>query len=144
MGFETEVQIQGQVLCPHCRGSGAKDDSDMKKCSKCQGEGFVLKRRQLAPGFVQQVQQQCNSCEGKGTIVRNKCPRCKGEKVIEGNKILDVAVEAGMKDGELIEYANAGDEHPDKNGESIFCSACHLAIFHFRVGTIFVNVPCVR
>lgn len=134
MGFETEVQIQGQTLCPHCRGSGAKDESDIMKCRKCRGEGFVLKRRQLAPGFVQQVQQTCESCRGKGTTVRTQCPRCKGNKVVEGNKILDIVVEAGMKDGDLIEYSNAGDEHPEKNGSEIFCFS------HFVAQTNFFSV----
>jgi len=45
-------------MCPHCRGSGADSHEDVTTCNRCNGQGIVIERHQIAPGFVQQYQQQ--------------------------------------------------------------------------------------
>lgn len=40
-----------QTICPHCRGTGADDPDDVKTCPVCNGQGHVLKKQQIAPGF---------------------------------------------------------------------------------------------
>lgn len=108
-----EVLVKQQQLCPHCRGTGAKSENDAQVCSACQGRGVRVHMHQIAPGFVQQVQQTCDVCGGKGKIIRHKCPVCGGAKVMPGTKTLDVNVEKGMADGAKIEFENSADEHPD-------------------------------
>lgn len=108
-----EVQLKQQHLCSSCRGSGARKDSDIIQCTTCGGRGVVIKMHQIGPGFMQQVQQPCDVCAGKGKIIRAKCPKCKGVKVNKGTKKLDVMLEAGMADGYKIEFEHAADEHPD-------------------------------
>jgi len=44
------------VLCNKCRGTGAKDPSDIQRCTECNGQGIKITTRQLGPGFVQQMQ----------------------------------------------------------------------------------------
>lgn len=56
-GKEIEIQYTKQAICPHCRGNGAESMEDLKKCPKCNGQGFILKKKQLAPGFIQQYQE---------------------------------------------------------------------------------------
>ena len=41
-GKEHEVTYNRKVICPHCRGTGADDPSDVKKCSTCNGQGFTI------------------------------------------------------------------------------------------------------
>jgi len=113
LGRVFEVQVKQQHLCPHCRGTGAKSESDVQQCHACQGRGMRVHMHQIAPGFVQQVQQPCDVCGGKGKIVKSKCPVCGGEKLVQGTKTIDVHVERGMADGAKIEFENAADEHPD-------------------------------
>lgn len=108
-----EVQLKQQHLCSHCRGTGARKESDVVQCKTCQGRGVVIKMVSLGPGFMQQVQQPCDVCHGKGKTIRHKCPKCAGKKVMKGTKQLDVMVEIGMPDGHKIEFENAADEHPD-------------------------------
>ena len=35
-------------------------------CRECEGQGRVIKVRQLGPGFVQQFQTECSACNGQG------------------------------------------------------------------------------
>jgi len=45
-------------MCPHCRGSGADSHDDVKECDTCHGQGHILQRQQIAPGFIQTFQAQ--------------------------------------------------------------------------------------
>jgi len=108
-----EVQHKKQEVCNHCSGTGARSENDIHTCHACQGRGMRVHMHQIAPGFVQQVQQQCEVCGGKGKVVKHKCPVCHGTKVTKGSTTLDIHVERGMNDGTKIEFENAGDEHPD-------------------------------
>lgn len=113
LGRNYEILVKNQVICPKCRGSGAKSENDVQQCHACQGRGVRVQVQQLAPGFVQQFQSQCDVCGGSGKLVKTKCPRCQGKKVVEGEKKIEVWIERGMADGATIEFENAADEHPD-------------------------------
>jgi len=112
-GKEFEMAVRNQVLCPKCRGSGAKNDDDIEVCPVCKGKGHTIERKQIGPGFIQQFQSTCSKCGGKGKIVKSTCPFCKGQKRVLGEKLLDAFIEKGMNDGQTIEFENAADEHPD-------------------------------
>jgi len=121
IGRNFEVLVKNQMLCPKCRGSGARNDNDVVNCNHCNGRGVRVTVHQLAPGFVQQVQSTCDMCGGTGKIVKSKCPHCQGKKVVHGEKTIDVFIERGMVDGETITFENQADEHPDKSaGHIIF------------------------
>lgn len=113
VGATVEFETSKQVVCDKCRGTGAKSADDVKKCSSCGGKGHKIVTHQLGPGFVQQVQQQCEKCNGKGKTVTSKCPTCGGEKVMHGTDELRVTIEKGMADGEQITFPRAGDQVPD-------------------------------
>lgn len=55
-GKEIEVQYTKQIMCPFCWGSGAESDEDYKTCPHCNGNGHVIEKRQVMPGFYQQMQ----------------------------------------------------------------------------------------
>eukprot|EP01029_Cantina_marsupialis_P028988 TRINITY_DN778318_c0_g1_i1.p1 TRINITY_DN778318_c0_g1~~TRINITY_DN778318_c0_g1_i1.p1 ORF type:complete len:365 (-),score=115.15 TRINITY_DN778318_c0_g1_i1:181-1275(-) len=113
VGREFNMKYRKQVLCPKCRGTGADDPDDIHTCPHCNGQGVKVVRQQIAPGFVQQFQQTCDHCHGKGKIMKSDCKKCHGHKVVPGDEHYSVVVERGMKDGDLITFENASDEHPD-------------------------------
>ena len=96
------------MVCTKCRGTGAKNADDVKKCPACKGQGFTIVTAQMGPGFVSQMQQPCEKCGAKGKVVTSKCGVCGGQKVIHGTDELLVTVERGMADGEQITFARAG------------------------------------
>jgi DnaJ-related protein SCJ1 len=107
------VKAIGRHLCEHCRGSGADSESDVHQCHECGGKGHTIIMQPIGPGFMQQIQQQCSRCGGKGKIVTKQCHVCKGRKLSNGQRILDIAVEQGMTDDSRIEFEHAADESPD-------------------------------
>jgi DnaJ-class molecular chaperone len=131
-GNMLEIGIKNMVLCPRCRGSGAEDDDDVVKCRKCNGQGFTMKQRRLGPGFIQNFQEQCGSCGGKGKIVRTKCSRCKGEKVVKGARVVDIPIEQGIPNGEKITFENAADEQADKAAGHVIFECNQLPHDRFR------------
>jgi DnaJ-related protein SCJ1 len=121
LGKEIRVAHKKQILCPKCRGSGAKRAEDVTICPKCKGSGTILFTQQLGPGFVTQTQRPCDKCGGKGKIVKSTCPYCSGKKVSVGDDSFTILVERGMPDGHEIVFEQEGDEEPDVTpGDVIF------------------------
>ncbi|KAJ1565356.1 DnaJ- protein scj1, partial [Cladochytrium tenue] len=113
-GHSIEIDMNKQVICPVCRGSGAKRPEDVKKCTVCGGSGVKVVKQMLGPGIYQQMQTTCDACGGQGKVVKSKCPSCGGTKVRRGSRQLTLTVERGMRDGERVVFENAGDESPDQ------------------------------
>ena len=82
------------------------------KCSGCQGSGIKISIRHLGPSMIQQMQHACNECKGTGETINDKdrCPQCKGEKVVQEKKVLEVIVEKGMQNGQRITFPGEADE----------------------------------
>src|SRR5262249_36758667 len=90
---------------------GSKSGASMK-CSGCQGSGMKVSIRHLGPSMIQQMQHPCNECKGTGETINDKdrCPQCKGEKVVQEKKVLEVIVEKGMENGQRITFPGEADE----------------------------------
>jgi DnaJ-related protein SCJ1 len=111
LGSSRTVRLRRQILCPACRGTGAKD-GEVEKCRRCDGKGFTIERRQVGPGFIQQVQVPCGKCGNTGRISKAECPVCEGKKVQTGDKELEVYIEQGMPDGSEVLFEGEGDQGP--------------------------------
>ena len=86
-GGQRQARINRNIICPKCKGSGAKDGATTK-CNACGGKGVRLVQQQMAPGFVVQMQETCSECGGKGQVFKTKCPHCDGRKVVPEEKTL--------------------------------------------------------
>lgn len=85
----------------------------MKTCPDCQGSGHQNVRIQLAPGFVQQFQQDCQKCQGRGRTVRNRCPKCAGNRVLRSSQELAVPIPQGCAEGHVLRMKGQGHQVPD-------------------------------
>jgi len=112
LGASKQIKLSRKVICPHCRGTGAKG-GDTKKCKACNGQGVKTVLQQLAPGFNVQMQQPCEVCGGKGKMAKTVCPICSGAKLQMEEKALDAVVERGMPDGFEIVFERASEQQPD-------------------------------
>lgn len=121
LGKEYEFVYTRHKMCPHCRGSGGENTDDVEVCDKCNGQGVVIERQQLGPGFFQQFQRSCPKCGGRGKTVKNNCHVCHGNKIVKGIDELTVFIEKGMKNGMEIPFEDFGEERADKEpGNLIF------------------------
>ena len=104
LGETFEVEYVRQVLCLNW-------EMCMKAAPDCQGAGVRVRRQQLAPGFVQQVQQADERCVAPGKMWKSDCRDCPSKTVTE--KIdLTVSVSPGMRNEEEIVLEEVADEKP--------------------------------
>ena len=109
-GRNLEASVFKHMRCKKCRGTGAKTKKDIHTCPKCNGQGVVVGVRHIGGGMYQQVHQQCETCSGKGKIIKRICNHCGGKKVVAGMENVSVFVEKGMADGQEIRFPNMCDE----------------------------------
>lgn len=101
-GKEYNYKYTRNIICPHCRGTGANSEDDIKVCTKCGGQGIIMERQQIAPGYIQQFQRQCPKCNGQGKTISKSCNVCNKNKIILSIEEMSVFVEKGMSDGQEI------------------------------------------
>ncbi|KAI8332298.1 hypothetical protein BC941DRAFT_462980 [Chlamydoabsidia padenii] len=110
-GKRTKLALRKNVICVTCNGKGGKTGAT-KKCTPCKGRGFQVVTRQIQMGMLQQMQVPCGECNATGEIAKDRCKKCKGKKVTEEKKFLDVFIEKGMIDGQKIVIKGEGDQEP--------------------------------
>ena len=101
-GRELSYKYTRNIICPHCRGTGADSEDDIKVCTKCGGQGMVIERQQIAPGYIQQFQRQCPKCGGVGKMINKSCHVCNSSKIVPSIEDMSVYVEKGMTEGQEI------------------------------------------
>ncbi|CAA7048548.1 unnamed protein product [Microthlaspi erraticum] len=122
LGTTKKLSLKRNALCSKCNGKGSKSGASLT-CGGCQGTGMKVTIRQLGPGMIQQMQHACNECKGTGETINDKdrCPQCKGDKVIPEKKVLEVNVEKGMQHSQKITFEGQADEAPDTvTGDIVF------------------------
>jgi len=114
VGSTIEVEYVREVLCVNWQEC-------MKNNQECQGPGIKVRMQQIAPGFVQQVQQRDERCISRGKMWKPKCRACPSGQT-ETEKIdLTIDVNAGMRNQEHITFEGVADEKPGMQaGDLIF------------------------
>ncbi|KAJ5295606.1 hypothetical protein N7508_010427 [Penicillium antarcticum] len=110
------------VICGHCKGKGGKEKATAKKCSTCDGHGAREILQQMG-GFLTQQTVTCTTCKGQGHYFspKDKCKKCKGERVNEEKKMLELYIPRGTKQGDKIILEGETDQVPDQEpGDIIF------------------------
>ena len=110
-GIEVAATVEVAVGCERCGATGAEPGTGARDCSTCGGLGVV--RRVSRNVFGQFVQQRsCPECGGAGRVVETPCKDCRGERRVVVERRIDVAVPAGIHDGQRIRVPGAGHAGP--------------------------------
>ncbi|KAI3891716.1 hypothetical protein MKX03_001224 [Papaver bracteatum] len=133
-GTSKKLSLSRNVIFSKCTGKGSKPGSSMK-CYGCQGSGMKVSIRHLGPSMIQQMQHPCNGCKGTGETISDKerCAQCKGDKVVQEKKVLEVHVEKGMQNGQMIPSL----ERPMK----LYVAGCGCLLDVLPVVFVFTNLP---
>lgn len=106
-GVSRDVQLNKDVECEACAGTGAKEGTEPKRCTTCGGTGQMRQQRATAFGnFVNIV--DCPDCGGKGTIIKDPCPECGGRGILKKLKKLKINVPAGIDNSQIITLRGEG------------------------------------
>ena len=105
-GVTKKFKVRKHVTCTACNGSGSADGKK-ETCSQCKGTGNVYKTINSMFGRMQ-TQTVCPTCNGTGSIIKNKCTKCNGEGVVNGEEIIEVAIPAGVDDGMVVTASGKG------------------------------------
>jgi len=113
-GKTKKLKISRNIICDECDGKGGTKEGAVQNCTPCKGSGKKVTLRQLGPGMIQQMQTVCPDCHGKGEIIdaKYRCKKCKGEKVVPDNEIVEVCIDKGMKSGQKITIYGKGEQAP--------------------------------
>jgi len=99
-GKRMDLDLQKNVDCHECNGSGCFPGSSKTKCSDCDGQLQVRISRNM--GFSTFVTvQPCRKCSGQGMMIEKPCKKCKLGKV-KGTKHISFELPAGIDYGDYV------------------------------------------
>ena len=107
-GVDKKLKIPRLVACAACKGTGAKDGTALKTCTRCGGSGYVSSVQQTMFG-PQQTQHVCPECGGEGKIISEQCPHCNGSGVEKKDEIVSFKIPAGVEDGMVLTMRGQGN-----------------------------------
>jgi len=109
-GKRMDLDLQKNVDCPECNGSGCFPGTSKTKCSDCDGQGQVRVSRNM--GFSTFVTvQPCRKCSGRCMMIEKPCKKCKLGKV-KGTKHISFELPAGIDNGDYV-ISGEGESVPD-------------------------------
>jgi len=108
-GCTRTIEIDRRELCDTCDGSGAKPGTTPATCDYCGGQGQVVQSH----GFFR-VQTTCPSCQGAGTVIRERCGNCNGSGRQMKTSSLEVKIPAGIDNG--MQLCLRGEGEPGLHG----------------------------
>lgn len=115
-GCTKKIRVKRDVVCTKCSGSGTNDGSPniAHKCQMCNGTGVTENIIQNGP-FIMKDQVNCSLCTGSGKNIplNIRCKECNGNEVVSDSKVIEINIQRGMQNGEVIIFRNEGDCRPN-------------------------------
>ena len=108
-GGMRKVAFERTEICGTCSGSGAKPGTEPKVCGVCGGRGQV----HISQGFFA-ISRTCHRCRGRGMVIDQPCPICRGGGRVKIERNLVVNVPAGVDTGMRVRLEGEGE--PGENG----------------------------
>ncbi|KAJ7593544.1 hypothetical protein C8J56DRAFT_931326 [Mycena floridula] len=113
-GKHVKMNMEKEIECGTCKGSGARGNAKPKECSSCEGKGWSYVQTPISSTQRGVTRVPCKECGGQGKKLKEKerCKKCKGEKTVKEKNRQEIFVEKGMTDRQRIVLAGAGDQQP--------------------------------
>ena len=113
-GVTVPLHLPSEGPCKTCRGTGAKAGTTPRVCPRCDGSGQITFNQ---GGFA--IPEVCGDCHGRGLLVDDPCPDCKGSGRALSGRTVQARIPAGVKDGQRVRLAGKGasGENGGPNGD---------------------------
>ncbi|MFA9379913.1 MAG: DnaJ domain-containing protein, partial [Acetanaerobacterium sp.] len=107
-GCRKEIEVPRYEQCADCGGSGAEKGSSPETCPECGGSGQVRVSQRTMFGVIQST-KTCPRCNGRGKTIKKPCMKCGGAGRIRRPRKLEIAIPAGIDDGQVFAIRGQGD-----------------------------------
>jgi len=107
-GINRKILITKTSNCATCSATGAKPNTRMDVCKKCNGQGKIHEAKRTILGTISSS-KICEECLGSGEIPKEKCDKCHGKGVLRKEEEISIAIPAGIRDGEMIRMTAMGE-----------------------------------
>jgi molecular chaperone DnaJ len=103
-GASKTFTVGSQQNCRECGGHGAKTGTQPAPCRRCRGQGFEV----ADTGFGIPTRVRCRGCNGRGAVITDPCPACRGMGRVEVREPVTVNIPAGVDTGIRFTYPAGG------------------------------------
>ena len=107
LGGMKVFEMESEIACPSCRGSGAKDGASLVECSICKGKGQTKEQVGILFGSFSRT-VICSTCFGSGKVPKEICSSCKGYGKVRGKQRVEFEIPSGIKDGQTLVMRGKG------------------------------------
>lgn len=107
-GVKKNITMEKKDLCQKCHGTGAAEGSKIITCPVCHGQGQIHSQRRTIFGNMA-TSTTCERCDGDGKIPEVACDVCHGKGVTRQEKTIEVAIPAGINNGQRVRVSKEGE-----------------------------------
>ena len=107
-GTETDIVLDLEDTCSHCKGTTVEPGFDLKTCDQCHGSGQVVSVTRTIFGNIQQA-SICPKCHGSGKFPDKVCSVCRGRGTQPRRQRISLKIPAGIDDGATIRLREHGE-----------------------------------
>ncbi len=138
-GVEKEIRYRRREVCSTCSGTGAKPGTKPETCKYCGGRGRI----QQSAGMFS-IQTTCPKCQGRGTIIADPCPDCRGSGLTAREVVRVVRIPAGVDTGARLRIQGEGDQSPNggPSGDcNVYVQILKHPLFHREGQNLICQIP---
>jgi molecular chaperone DnaJ len=107
-GTETNIKLNLEDACDHCKGTTVEPGYELKTCDNCGGSGQVVRAMRTVFGNIQQA-TPCPKCRGRGKVPEKVCSVCHGKGTRLKAQTVSLKIPAGVDDGATIRLREHGE-----------------------------------
>jgi molecular chaperone DnaJ len=91
-GVKKSLNVRYEANCRSCGGNGAKPGTQAAPCRRCKGSGAEY----VQAGGLFSFPQACRGCGGRGVVIPDPCPACRGVGRVEARETVTINVPPGV------------------------------------------------
>ncbi|CAG8686672.1 2229_t:CDS:2, partial [Ambispora gerdemannii] len=103
LGVKKKITLELEKICSVCQQTGAASRSDIVECPACQGRGAVNTIQRTVLGAIR-TQVTCSRCQGEGKIIKKKCHGCGGRKFVTQTETIELNIPRGIQPEKKLRY----------------------------------------
>jgi len=104
-GVEKTFEIEKEINCNTCEGSGSEPGKPPEGCKQCGGSGNIRRTQ----GFFS-ISTPCQICKGTGQVITYPCKECQGKGRTIAKKEIKVTLPPGIDTGNKLRVSNEGED----------------------------------